>query len=418
MNHTFRNNKITQTEYSQNTERKVNNSINSIYDMKRTYTRPVFQRNKQYFLNQNNKCITKGLTLENSKNNNNNDSYVNYLYTTENNSQIFNSSKQDYLKEKININNLRINESNNNSNGNNKTMNIIESNYLKNLKNENSKCSLNKEEDNLNQTITKKDYLNIIEKLSNVVDQLEDYQKEIENLKIENNHLRKILLNTENINKNNINNLTENESNKHLKQIELLFQQLNFLKNEYENYKKINEKRYNNMRSKSQEYFNNKILKLQNENNKIKKENKVLKQKFENSDIDYVKLLKRNENLNKEIFKLKDIINKQLKNNNFLICNFSFEIKNKRIKSKKNLQKDLIKKFNNIPFQINNDNLKLKTLNKDNCFYQEELVYNIENENNSLKNKIQTLEDKLHDYLKNKINKKKKLDGFRSWSKN
>ena len=183
MNYTFRNNKITQTEYSQNTERKVNNSINSIYDMKRTYTRPVFQRNKQYFLNQNNKCTTKGLTIENSKNNNNNDSYVNYLYTTENNSQIFNSSKPDYLKEKININNSRINESNNNRDGNNKTMNIIESNYLKNLKNENSKCSLNKEEDNLNQTIAKKDYLNIIEKLSNVVDQLEDYQKEIENLK-------------------------------------------------------------------------------------------------------------------------------------------------------------------------------------------------------------------------------------------
>ncbi len=415
MNHTFRNNKITQTEYSQNTERKVNNSINSIYDMKRTYTRPVFQRNKQYFLNQNNKCITKGLTLENSKNNNNNDSYVNYLYTTENNSQIFNSSKQDYLKEKININNSRINESNNNSNGNNKTMNIIESNYLKNLKNENSKCSLNKEEDNLNQTITKKDYLNIIEKLSNVVDQLEDYQKEIENLKKENNHLRKILLNTENINKSNINNLTENESNKHLKQIELLFQQLNFLKNEYENYKKINEKRYNNMRSKSQEYFNNKILKLQNENNKIKKENKVLKQKFENSDIDYVKLLKRNENLNKEIFKLKNYIDNKI---NiiipFSISNFSFEINTNKLQ----IIKPLFKK-SNLPKRINSvlipkKNKKLNNnFNNDNPEY---IISTIETENNSLINKVQKLEDQLRNYLKNKLGKKRSLEQLRSYS--
>ena len=416
MNHTFRNNKITQTEYSQNTERKDNNSINSIYDMKRTYTRPVFQRNKQYFLNQNNKCSTKGLTIENSKNNNNNnDSYVNYLYTTENNSQIFNSSKPDYLKEKININNSRINESNNNSNGNNKTMNIIESNYLKNLKKENSKCSLNKEEDNFNKTITKKDYLNIIEKLSNVVDQLEDYQKEIENLKIENNHLRKILLNTENINKNNINNLTENESNKHLKQIELLFQQLNFLKNEYENYKKINEKRYNNIRSKSQEYFNNKILKLQNENNKIKRENKVLKQKFENSDMDYVKLLKRNENLNKEIFKLKNYIDNKI---NiiipFSISNFSFEINTNKFK----IIKPLFKK-SNLPKRINSvlipkKNKKLNNnYNNDNPEY---IISTIETENNSLINKVQKLEDQLRNYLKNKIGKKRSLEQLRSYS--
>ena len=416
MNHTFRNNKITQTEYSQNTERKVNNSINSIYDMKRTYTRPVFQRNKQYFLNQNNKCSTKGLTIENSKNNNNNnDSYVNYLYTTENNSQIFNSSKPDYLKEKININNSRINESNNNRDGNNKTMNIIESNYLKNLKNENSKYSLNKEEDNLNQTITKKDYLNIIEKLSNVVDQLEDYQKEIENLKIENNHLRKILLNTENINKNNINNLTENESNKHLKQIELLFQQLNFLKNEYENYKKINEKRYNNIRSKSQEYFNNKILKLQNENNKIKKENKVLKQKFEKSEIDYVKLLKRNENLNKEIFKLKNYIDNKI---NiiipFSISNFSFEINTNKFQ----IIKPLFKK-SNLPKRINSvlvpkKNKKLNNnFNNDNPEY---IISTIETENNSLINKVQKLEDQLRNYLKNKIGKKRNLEQLRSYS--
>ena len=415
MNHTFRNNKITQTEYSQNTERKVNNSINSIYDMKRTYTRPVFQRNKQYFLNQNNKCSTKGLTIENSKNNNNNDSYVNYLYTTENNSQIFNSSKPDYLKEKININNSRINESNNNSNGNNKTMNIIESNYLKNLKNENSKCSLNKEEDNFNKTITKKDYLNIIEKLSNVVDQLEDYQKEIENLKIENNHLRKILLNTENINKNNINNLTENESNKHLKQIELLFQQLNFLKNEYENYKKINEKRYNNIRSKSQEYFNNKILKLQNENNKIKRENKVLKQKFENSDMDYVKLLKRNENLNKEIFKLKNYIDNKI---NiiipFSISNFSFEINTNKFKIVKPLFKksSLSKRINSVLIPKKNQKLN-NNYNNDNPEY---IISTIETENNSLINKVQKLEDQLRNYLKNKIGKKRSLEQLRSYS--
>jgi hypothetical protein len=415
MNHTFINNKITQTEYSQNTERKDNNSINSIYDMKRTYTRPVFQRNKQYFLNQNNKCTTKGLTIENSKNNNNNDSYVNYLYTTENNSQIFNSSKPDYLKEKININNSRINESNNNSNGNNKTMNIIESNYLKNLKKENSKCSLNKEEDNFNKTITKKDYLNIIEKLSNVVDQLEDYQKEIENLKIENNHLRKILLNTENINKNNINNLTENESNKHLKQIELLFQQLNFLKNEYENYKKINEKRYNNIRSKSQEYFNNKILKLQNENNKIKRENKVLKQKFENSDMDYVKLLKRNENLNKEIFKLKNYIDNKI---NiiipFSISNFSFEINTNKFKIVKPLFKksSLSKRINSVLIPKKNQKLN-NNYNNDNPEY---IISTIETENNSLINKVQKLEDQLRNYLKNKIGKKRSLEQLRSYS--
>ena len=415
MNHTFRNNKITQTEYSQNTERKDNNSINSIYDMKRTYTRPVFQRNKQYFLNQNNKCTTKGLTIENSKNNNNNDSYVNYLYTTENNSQIFNSSKPDYLKEKININNSRINESNNNSNGNNKTMNIIESNYLKNLKKENSKCSLNKEEENFNKTITKKDYLNIIEKLSNVVDQLEDYQKEIENLKIENNHLRKILLNTENINKNNINNLTENESNKHLKQIELLFQQLNFLKNEYENYKKINEKRYNNIRSKSQEYFNNKILKLQNENNKIKRENKVLKQKFENSDMDYVKLLKRNENLNKEIFKLKNYIDNKI---NiiipFSISNFSFEINTNKFKIVKPLFKksSLSKRINSVLIPKKNQKLN-NNYNNDNPEY---IISTIETENNSLINKVQKLEDQLRNYLKNKIGKKRSLEQLRSYS--
>ena len=415
MNHTFRNNKITQTEYSQNTERKDNNSINSIYDMKRTYTRPVFQRNKQYFLNQNNKCTTKGLTIENSKNNNNNDSYVNYLYTTENNSQIFNSSKPDYLKEKININNSRINESNNNRDGNNKTMNIIESNYLKNLKNENSKCSLNKEEDNFNKTITKKDYLNIIEKLSNVVDQLEDYQKEIENLKIENNHLRKILLNTENINKNNINNLTENESNKHLKQIELLFQQLNFLKNEYENYKKINEKRYNNIRSKSQEYFNNKILKLQNENNKIKRENKVLKQKFENSDMDYVKLLKRNENLNKEIFKLKNYIDNKI---NiiipFSISNFSFEINTNKFKIVKPLFKksSLSKRINSVLIPKKNQKLN-NNYNNDNPEY---IISTIETENNSLINKVQKLEDQLRNYLKNKIGKKRSLEQLRSYS--
>ena len=387
MNSFYIGNNIVRNGYD---KKKENCKINS-----KEIKKSIFQRNStsnNFIINNSNYTYQKKNDIEISKGNDLNNSDENLFYKQEmfsynntrrgnsNNLKKLNNSQKplrfesyDNVKNKNHINSMKESFTGKNF--------IQNKNYNRNINNNN----LNNKTENLNLDI----------KIKEINSQLEEYEKIINKLKEENNHLRNIILNSGiQLDNNSLllkGSLIKKKKSEYLNQLELLTQKLNSLNKEYENYKnitKLNSLKLGNL--KDENYYNNEIIMLKSEN----------------------------ENLNKEIFKLKDIINKQLKNNNFLICNFSFEIKNKRIKSKKNLQKDSIKKFNNIPFQINNDNLKLKTLNKDNCFFQEELVYNIENENNSLKNKIQTLEDKLHDYLKNKINKKKKLEGFRSWSKN
>ena len=415
MNSFYIGNNIVRNGYD---KKKENCKINS-----KEIKKSIFQRNStsnNFIINNSNYAYQKKNDIEISKGNDLNNSDENLFYKQEmfsynntrrgnsNNLKKLNNSQKplrfesyDNVKNKNHINSMKESFTGKNF--------IQNKNYNRNINNNN----LNNKTENLNLDI----------KIKEINSQLEEYEKIINKLKEENNHLRNIILNSGiQLDNNSLllkGSLIKKKKSEYLNQLELLTQKLNSLNKEYENYKnitKLNSLKLGNL--KDENYYNNEIIMLKSENENLKNEYKSLKEKYKNSDKDYVQLLKRNENLNKEIFKLKDIINKQLKNNNFLICNFSFEIKNKRIKNKKHLQKDSIKKFNNIPFQINNDNLKLKTLNKDNCFFQEELVYNIENENNSLKNKIQTLEDKLHDYLKNKINKKKKLEGFRSWSKN
>ena len=131
--------------------------------------------------------------------------------------------------------------------------------------------------------------------------------------------------------------------------------------------------------------------------------------------MDYVKLLKRNENLNKEIFKLKNYIDNKI---NiiipFSISNFSFEINTNKFK----IIKPLFKK-SNLPKRINSvlipkKNKKLNNnYNNDNPEY---IISTIETENNSLINKVQKLEDQLRNYLKNKIGKKRNLEQLRSYS--
>ena len=131
--------------------------------------------------------------------------------------------------------------------------------------------------------------------------------------------------------------------------------------------------------------------------------------------MDYVKLLKRNENLNKEIFKLKNYIDNKI---NiiipFSISNFSFEINTNKFKIVKPLFKksSLSKRINSVLIPKKNKKLN-NNYNNDNPEY---IISTIETENNSLINKVQKLEDQLRNYLKNKIGKKRSLEQLRSYS--
>ena len=131
--------------------------------------------------------------------------------------------------------------------------------------------------------------------------------------------------------------------------------------------------------------------------------------------MDYVKLLKRNENLNKEIFKLKNYIDNKI---NiiipFSISNFSFEINTNKFKIVKPLFKksSLSKRINSVLIPKKNQKLN-NNYNNDNPEY---IISTIETENNSLINKVQKLEDQLRNYLKNKIGKKRSLEQLRSYS--
>ncbi len=44
------------------------------------------------------------------------------------------------------------------------------------------------------------------------------------------------------------------------------------------------------------------------------------------------------------------------------------------------------------------------------------MISTLESENNCLINKVQKLEDQLHNYLKTKVNRTKRLEQCRSWS--
>ena len=160
--------------------------------------------------------------------------------------------------------------------------------------------------------------------------------------------------------------------------------------------------------------YQNEILRLKTENNTLKNEYKILKDKVNNSDINYIQLLKRNKILNNEIFKLKNMIYNHNSIQNFTIYNFSFEIINKKIKQ--NQKGNLIKKFYSSVPNTNNLNSNIKKINNDNSIYAEKMIYNLETENTFLINKVQKLEDQLHNYLKIKMYKKRDSEKFRNWS--
>lgn len=395
----FKNHNLLSIETYQNDDLKILNNINSIDDIKRNFNKPILKKNKINLFNQNNICISKN--IKNKYNHIldsiNNDCHVNYFYKTENNSQIFNQEKNEKMNQKrfdSSENIIRENKSNHKF--------IPEINYFNTL-------NLNNLNFNDNKTIKenlylKSDYIKIIEKLSNVIEQLEEYQNEMTLLKQENIHLKKILLNSNYSNKSNTNNTIKIEKLEYLNIIDTLKKELKNLKNEYDNYIFLNEKKnLINIQNKNNEIFNEQIIKLQFENTNIKKENNFLKHHSENSDMDYVKLLKRNEKLNQEIFKLRNIIDNYMNSKtNLSITNFSFAIK---INKSQNIQ-TLFKRTSNISNKITTDiiskNNKKKKMNK-NYSKHDNIVSTIEKENKSLINKVEKIEDRLNIYLKNKF---------------
>ena len=199
--------------------------------------------------------------------------------------------------------------------------------------------------------------------------------------------------------------------------LDLLTKKLNILNNEYENYKKESQTRFNSLKLdniKNDDLYQNEISRLKTENVTLKNEYKILKDKFNNSDVDYIQLLKRNEILNNEIFRLKNIIYNRNSIENFSIYNFSFEIKNKTIKQNK--KEGLLKRFYSSVPKTYNSNLNFIKINNDNSVYAEKMIYNLETENTFLINKVQKLEDQVHNYLRIKMYKKKNSEQFRNWS--
>ena len=394
-------------ETYQNGNLKILNNINSIDDKKQNYNKHFIKQNKINLFNQNNICVSK--TIKNNFNHIfeslNNDCNVNYFYKTENNSQIFN---QENLTKNENIYKKRIDSSDNIIKDNKSNFKFNpEINYFNTLDLNNLNIKDNKKiKENFN---LKLDYMKIIEKISHIIEQLEDYQKVMVFLKEENIHLKKILLNSNYPNKSYINNIIKVENVEYLNIIEKLKKELKNLKKEYDNYIILKEKNNFNIQNKYNEIFNKQLLQIQSENAK-------LKYLSDNSDMDYVKLLKRNEKLNQEIFKLRNYIEKNINSKvQLFITNFSFEFK--KINKYDNIQ-SLFKKTSNLstkmtPYIISKKNEK-KKISK-NYSKHDNIVTNIEKENKSLMNKIERIEDQLHIYLKNKLEKKKNHHHYNSY---
>ena len=362
-------------ETCQNDDLKILNNINSIDAKKQTFNKPFLKKNKINLFNQNNIGVPN--TNQNKFNHIldslNNDCHVNYFYKTENNSQIF---KQENLIKDEKIHQKRVDSCDNIIRENKSNFKFTpEINYFNTL-------NLNNLNINDNKTIKecfnlKTDYINIIEKLSNFIEQLEKYQKVMVVLKEENTHLKKILLNSNYSNKFHINNIKKVENSEYLNIIEKLKKELNNLKFEYEN--------------------------------------TMLKQYSENSDMDYVKLLKRNEKLNQEIFKLRNYIEKNINSKSQLsITNFSFEFK---LNQHQNIQ-SLFKRTSNIsnkntPYIISKNNEKKKMFK--NYYNHDNIISTIEKENKSLNNKVEIIENQLRIYLKNKLGNNKKHHYYNSY---
>ncbi len=393
-------------ETCQNDDLKILNNINSIDAKKQTFNKPFLKKNKINLFNQNNIGVPN--TNQNKFNHIldslNNDCHVNYFYKTENNSQIF---KQENLIKDEKIHQKRVDSCDNIIRENKSNFKFTpEINYFNTL-------NLNNLNINDNKTIKecfnlKTDYINIIENLSNFIEQLEKYQKVMVVLKEENTHLKKILLNSNYSNKFHINNIKKVENSEYLNIIEKLKKELNNLKFEYENYIILNEKKNLKIQNKINESFNDKLLKIQYENT-------MLKQYSENSDMDYVKLLKRNEKLNQEIFKLRNYIEKKINSKSQLsITNFSFEFK---LNQHQNIQ-SLYKRTSNIsnkntPYIISKNNEKKKMFK--NYYNHDNIISTIEKENKSLNNKVEIIENQLRIYLKNKLGNNKKHHYYNSY---
>ena len=176
-------------ETCQNDDLKILNNINSIDAEKQTFNKPFLKKNKINLFNQNNIGVPN--TNQNKFNHIldslNNDCHVNYFYKTENNSQIF---KQENLIKDEKIHQKRVDSCDNIIRENKSNFKFTpEINYFNTL-------NLNNLNINDNKTIKecfnlKTDYINIIEKLSNFIEQLEKYQKVMVVLKEENTHLKK-----------------------------------------------------------------------------------------------------------------------------------------------------------------------------------------------------------------------------------
>ena len=170
------------------------------------------------------------------------------------------------------------------------------------------------------------DYLKIMEKFSKFVIQIEEYEKSIKELKEENAYLKNVI-NSNNYFYNDVK--SKNDNNEYLEKIDFLTQQLNLINKEYENYKITTEKKFKLFNSKNKlNDFCEEISELKKENLNLKNEYQLLLNKFENSDLDYANLLRRNENLNRELFKLRSYISSKKLINPFFISHFSITLIN------------------------------------------------------------------------------------------
>ena len=390
--------------------------------------RSIFQRKQE----NNNKNIEKNQNQkENEIKNNkmdlyNNNSFINFFYKPQVKSQYLSKRENLINMKKINNTQRPISlESSENIKKKNNFLDYIsrsESLTSKNFFNQRTRNIFNNLTD-INNDIKINDDEKINEKLNELNNQIEEHEKIINNLKEENIHLKNIILNSGiqlNLNNNNYlfkgSRIQRNNSD-YFDKLDLLTKKLNILNNEYENYKKESQTRFNSLKLdniKNDDLYQTEISRLKTENVTLKNEYKILKDKFNNSDVDYIQLLKRNEILNNEIFRLKNIIYNRNSIENFSIYNFSFEIKNKTIKQNK--KEGLLKRFYSSVPKTNNSNLNFIKINNDNSVYAEKMIYNLETENTFLINKVQKLEDQVHNYLRIKMYKKKNSEQFRNWS--
>ena len=408
-----------------------NNSYKKYFDKNNKINSTQFKKNNIQRSQENNKNKGK---IQNKKENEidynkmnlyNNNSYLNFFYKPQVKSQHI--SKRENLINLKKINNTqriinlqsseKIKKKNNLLDYISRTDSLTSKNYFHQRTN-----NIFNNLTNFNNDIKLNDNEKINIKLNELNNQIEEHEKIINNLKEENIHLRNIILKSGiqlNLNDNILlkDNRIQRNNSDYFDKIDFLTKKLNILNNEYENYKQESKTRFNSLKldnNKNDDLYQNEISRLKTENITLKNEYKILKDKFNNSDIDYIQLLKRNEVLNNEIFRLKNMIYNNNSIKNFTIYNFSFEIINKKIKQ--NQKGNLLKKFYSSVPNTNNLNSNIKKINNDNSIYAEKMIYNLETENTFLINKVQKLEDELHNYLRIKMYKKRNSEQFRNWS--